>query len=371
MPGTPVDYNPFEGGGTPAGADAFQVKERPRQFVSPPDQPARMINAQTGSHPIPDESPMDRGIYEAGGKVTDVLSNAGMPPPVAALGGTAANLGLQGASAMLGGGAGAKAAPMLGNMAKETMYKALKPGKVAALAGDADKAVSTLLDQAVNVTKGGVDKLTSKIDKLYEEVDEISKNSKNEVSTLSVVKSVKEAIQKFRYGLDHAENEADIRKEMLKFFNHPEVQNQMKIPVPIAQAIRRATDKEVGHAGYQLGTKAAGEKEGKMAVAGGLREGLGRAEPEIAKKNAEMSDLINARKLANERVTTARGNQELGLGALVDPRKWPLWLAQRNPGLVSARANALNAASKNARPLGQVAGGAAAVPLARPPEENE
>jgi hypothetical protein len=37
------------------------------------------------------------------------------------------------------------------------MWRALKPAKAARMNGDAEKAVQTLLDEGVNVTKGGVE----------------------------------------------------------------------------------------------------------------------------------------------------------------------------------------------------------------------
>jgi hypothetical protein len=149
------------------------------------------------------------------------------------------------------------------------------------------------------------------------------------VNVISAVRPIKDAIAKFKDGLDQASNKAAIWGEVRKFFTHPEVQGMLDIPAELAQRIKRAIYTEVGDKGYGFGVKPMAEREGKKAIGRGLNEGISRVSPEAAAINAEMSPLINARDLAQDRVLTAMNKQALGIGIL-NPKTLLLHMADRS-----------------------------------------
>jgi hypothetical protein len=332
-------------------------------MMAPPVAAARLVGS--GMEAI------EHAGYSAGGWATDKGSAAGLPPQAAAALGVGTNLATQLPVMLAGGPVGGTAKPLAQSAGRRVMQMALKPDKAARKSGDAAQAIETLLEKGINVSKGGAEKLTAEIDKLDDALTLAIKNSKSEVSTVSLIKPIKEAIAKFKDGLDHATNTESVKGELLKFFDHPEVQGAFQIPAELAQRIKRGIYREVGDVGYGTGVKPLAEREGKKAVARGLNEGLGRVSPEAAEINAKMGPSINARDLVQDRALAAGNNQLMGLGWLAHPSMWGPWLAERSPLAGSALARLLYSGGlpESAGRLG------AAVPAARmgtaPKDEQE
>lgn len=241
-----------------------------------------------------------------------------------------------------GGGAKAVAAPLSEYAAKNLMWKALKPPRAAQLSGDAEAAVETLLSaKGARVSEGGVENMTKTIDSLDNELTGVLKNSTDKVSTEAAVAPIKDAIKKFRYGLDQADDKAAILKEVEKFFSHSEVRGALDIPVETAQLLKRGISRELGDKAFALGNKTAAEQEGKLAIRGGLADEIVRAAPEARDINRSMSELINARNLANERALMAHNLHISGLGWL-NPKMMIPWMIERNPFAMSILARSIN-----------------------------
>lgn len=310
---------------------------------------------------------LDKASYKAGEKVTDAATAMGLPATPAALLGAGTNVGINAAAGFAGGEATAasKVNQLMQKGGREMMAKALKAPKAAKESGAAAQAIEYLLQEGVNVTKGGAEKLTAQIDELDAALTKSIENSANKVSTAAVFQPIKDAIAKFKYGLDHAENSQSIRQEALKFFNHPEVQQALEIPVQTAQKIKQAVYKELGDRAYTFGTKSTAQAEGKKAVARGLKEGIEEAEPAAAGINQQMSQAINARDLVESRALQAGSNNLVGLGWM-NPKMMIPWLMDRSPLANSLMARGLYS---GARPAGQVAGATASVPNATPPRQ--
>lgn len=281
---------------------------------------------------------VNRGIYNAGGWVTDKASKV-LSPEIAGALGFGTNVGLQGATTLLGMPAGNKmitpAVKAVGDAAMDygrtNMWKALRPDKAARESGDAAAAVETLLKEGVNVSEGGVRKLTGMIDELDNALTAALAQAQatQNVSTIGVIRPIQEAIQKFSFRNNHAADSAAIRQELLNFFDNPHVQGALQIPVDTAQKIKRALYQEIGE--DKFGKLGAAAVEGKKAVARGLNESLGRVSPEAAAANAQMKPLINARDLAEERVLANKNKMDVGLGWLaMHPWAIPGWLLDRS-----------------------------------------
>ncbi len=310
----------------------------------------------------------DESAYKAGGFITDKAAPVVGPDAAAALGfGT--NFGLQMLPMAAGGPVGgALGKPGFQAGAKSIMQSALKPDKAARESGDAASAIETLLEKGINVTQGGVEKLTAQIDKLDDALSAALAGAKGDVSTISVIRPVQMAVNKFKDGLDQAKNTQAVRDELFKFFDHPEVQGAFQIPVELAQRMKRAIYTEVGDKGYGFGIKPMAEREGKKAVARGLKEGLERAVPEAAEANKAMGPLINARDLAQDRVLTAGNKNPMGLGLLSSPSHWLPWLADRSELAKSAVARLLYSGGIP-ESAGRVAGAAEGARMGKPEKD--
>ena len=105
---------------------------------------------------------IEEAPYDIGGKVTDVTGSPGL--------GYAANVVAQSVPMLIGGQGAKAAAPALEAGAKSLMHSALKPSIRALKNGDAAKAISTMLDEGINATKGGVEKLRGKISELNDQI---------------------------------------------------------------------------------------------------------------------------------------------------------------------------------------------------------
>ena len=123
-----------------SGVPKFSVPSRPIQFNTDQTQAARMTFGQKGTIEVPVDSPMQRFLYESGGRVTDKLANAGVSPEVAAAAGYGTNLLGQIGTTFLGGNLGAKAEPALQNLGVSIMQRALKPTPLEIATGNPRKA---------------------------------------------------------------------------------------------------------------------------------------------------------------------------------------------------------------------------------------
>lgn len=287
---------------------------------------------------------LDKASYELGGMATDKAAAAGLEPETAAKIGWAANVAPQAAVAFATGGPLKAAAPMLESAAQRVMQMALKPSKAARDSGDAAKAIDYLLERGTSISKGNVEALTSHINSLDESLTSAIQNSTSKVST-AVFKNAKDAIDKFRDGLDHASNSQAIREEVAKFINHPNVQGAFDIPVQIAQRMKRAIYKEVGDKGYGIGLKPDAEREGKKAIANALKEAIAEAEPSTAGINKEMGSAINARDLMADRVSQAGNNNLINFGWLKPSTMIP-YMMEKSPWVASNAARALYAGAE-------------------------
>lgn len=356
--------------------------ELARRGVAPPRDDVSAIDAELARRgPVRELSPMQRrmglghqgstgildlnkariaAMYEFGGGVTDLTGSPAL--------GTVANMAGDIATdplTYIGAGVGKVAKPVLESAAVKTMWSALKPSKFARTSGDAEKAVQTLLDKGINVSEGGIEKMTAAIDVLDSKLDAAIKGAKGNVSTLSAVLPMKDVLEKYRYGGDTVENWNLIRGEVAKFLDHPEIRQALSIPVATAQEMKRGYYRELGNKGYGMGLKPDAERDAKKAIARGLAGGIERVVPEAGAINAEMGPLLNARELVSDRVGAAMNRNPLGLGAIVDPKHWPVWLMDRNEATKSMIARGMHAAAPYA-PAAGATGGAVAGEVLRP-----
>lgn len=277
-----------------------------------------------------------RRAYEAGGFATDVMSRLGASPETAAKVGFGTNVGIQSIPMLLGGSTGEQLAGTVGqsaskgldSLARRWMQQALKPKEFQLMAGKSDKAIDTMLKEGINVSRGGVEKLSEKIDALQAEVRQAISNSTAVIDKNKLVSGLGDVFDRYAKQPFH---EADLKliidkmDEFLRSF-------PQKIPVQLAQEIKQAAYRNLGDKAYGLGLKPEVLRDTEKALARTVKEEIEKAVPSVNLKNLNAQDeaLINAKIMTAARAMKAHNMNELGLG-LLNPKVLAAWLVDRDP----------------------------------------
>lgn len=291
--------------------------------------------------------------HEAGGRVTDLTGS-----PVA--GGITNALINAAPMALTAFGAQKSAAPAMEGAAQSLMQSALKPSKEARRTGDAQKAITTMLEEGINVSQGGVGKLRGAIDDLNKEIAERIANSTATVDKGKAAAELGGLIKKFERQATPGGDIRAIENAWTEFLSHPLIKGN-ELPVQLAQQIKQGTYSILKG---KFGEQGSAAVEAQKTIARGLKEGIAEAVPEVGKLNAKESGLLNALKLAEERALQAGNNNPGGLSWLAsNPAAWAAFMADKSSAFKSAAARLLYS-SRNAAPAvsGFAAGGAAVSP---------
>lgn len=115
----------------------------------------------------------------------------------------------------------AGAVPRMSAAAPGLMQAALKPSVKSLEKGDAARAIQTMLDEGINVSAGGVQKLKDKINVLNADIVREIGASPAIIDKAAVYGPVKEALDKFTKQANPNADTASIRKAWDEFSNHP------------------------------------------------------------------------------------------------------------------------------------------------------
>lgn len=263
-------------------------------------------------------SGLPQATYEAGGKVTDFLSqwDALRGKPAAAAGG-ATNFILNAIPAFLGGGSVQGAAQTAASgIPRWLMKSALKappttdPGKV-------QRAVGTLLEEGYSPTNAGVQAMSGRVKDLGAQVDDIIAPLKRAIPVAPVAQGIEASSRGAQAGTLGARS-ADTARDVAKaLYAHPAVDDAGTMSVQAAQAMKKANYRELGDAAYGMGLKPAAERDALKAAARALREGVESVAPAVRAPNAKQQELINALKLSTRRAATEANKDVIPLGASV------------------------------------------------------
>ena len=305
----------------------------------------------------------NRLSYNAGGAVTDVAAKF-LPPEGAAAVGTAANVGLQ-TLPMLGGGEAAKVAtPALESGAKGLMNSALKPTWKAHKTGDAAKAVQTMLDEGINVTRGGMEKLQGKVDAIENAVQTALQGSNATVNKGAVASRIQDLIAKIdRSNPTPQQARAAAEAVYNDFVSNVLVPNQ--IPVARANEMKQTIYQAVRG---KYGQMADPSVEAQKALARGFKEEIAAAVPDMSLLSKQ-GELINALNINERRVMMALNNNPGGLALLAkDPARMVAFLADKSSMFKSMIARMLYSGSEVIpETVGRIAAGAITYPNGQPP----
>lgn len=309
---------------------------------------------------------VEETAQRVGGAVTDTLASGSSPrfpisPEIAAGAGTLAQLATGQVPYMGIGGVGGLAARQPLRAGAETlMQQALKPSIKAlknegATGVNSGRAINTMLDEGINISKGGVEKLQGHIDALSASITDAIKGSGATVDTHAVAARLQDVIKGIESSSLHPqERVAAVEKIYNDVLANPALARNISVEKAnqIKQGIYSMLKKEYG--------KLSGDSvTADKALAMGLKEEIAGAVPGVAQMSKKESELLNALELAKHRALMT-GNKDVGgIGWLIEnPLRFAAFMADRSPMFKSAISRLVNQTSKNAPALG-VAGGAA------------
>lgn len=308
---------------------------------------------------------LDKLAYETGGKVTDVTGSPEL--------GIAANVATQTVPMLLGGGIGQKAAPLMESGARWVMQSALKPSAAARGSGKAERAITTLLDEGINVTKGGAEILRNKVSALQDEVTSVLDRYPNAtVDKERVLSTFYGVVEKALRQATPQNDLAIINNAMMQFTQHPLLKDISAISVKLAQELKQGIWAKLGDKsfGAQLMPKA--ERDSQKAIGSGLRMGIEEVAPEVAPLNAKSGDFLNAMKLVEQRAGAAGNQNIIGLGTLSPSlESFLVWMLDRYPAGKSILARMMHSGAEVIPgTAGALTGGAAGAVSGQPPRRQ-
>lgn len=259
----------------------------------------------------------DHAAYDAGDKVNE-QANKVLPAPVAAALGTATNVGIQ-SLPMLAGGEAKAAAPMLEAGGKRLMGSALGTGQTWAQLknGDAAKAITTMLDKGYNASKGGVSEMKARISELADQVKTAIGPSREMVNSTPISAGLTDLLKKYEAGTLSADSMAAIKNTWKQLLDHPYFGGSDWMTVQEAQAMKQANYRQLGDRAYGAGLKPEAERDALKTITEGLKDEIARKVPAVAAPNEEMSQLINAKNMAERRVLMDSKTNPIPLGASI------------------------------------------------------
>jgi hypothetical protein len=295
-----------------------------------------------------------------GGAIAE--SNVNLPAEVkGALAATADVLTREGPGLAMGGGvggAGGRAVSEgLASSAEHLMQSAIKPTLRQLKSGEAATAIRTMLDEGINVSRGGLVKLRAKIDDLNEEIKDRILKSTSTVNKAKVAGYLGDLVNRLKNQVNPQADLASIKKAFNDFMNHPDLAGKTDIPVQQAQQLKQGTYRAVGEKAY--GEMKATDVEAQKTLARGLKEEVAKAVPEVRGLNARESDLIKTLNVTERRVLMEANKNPAGLTYLAhNPAAAAAFMADRSALFKSLLGRMLNSASKSQLPqaAGTVAG---------------
>lgn len=294
--------------------------------------------------------------YEGGGKVTDIASNLGASPEVAAGAGYATNVGIQAIPSLVSMPLGRMGTAPFEKGARSLMTSAIKPTLKDLKSGDAARAVDTLLKEGINPTAGGVTKLRASIGQLNDDIAKAIEGSSASIDKEAAGQHLMGTYKKFLNQVNASSDLNAIRGAWDDFINHPLLAGSDKMPVELAQKMKQGTYKVLAKKYGQIGTA---ETEAQKAIARGLKDEIAQAIPQVSALNARESELINALNVAERRALMEANKNPMGLSLLANhPATWAAFLADRSALVKSLLARGMES-GKQAIPQGILGTGVA------------
>jgi len=229
-------------------------------------------------------------------------------------------------------------------LGRDVMQSALKPPLASLQTGSAARAIDTLLDEGINVTKGGAEKLRARVELINDNIKDHIQNSPAVVDKNAVTSRMQGLVDKFRKQVAPLSDVASIQKVWNEFMDHPLI-NGDTIPVKVAQEMKQGTYKALGSKAY--GELKGAEIEAQKEIARGLKDEIAKAVPAVRELNAEESSLLNALSLVERRALISANKNPIGLGWLsTNPVHFAGFMADRSELFKSLVGRMLSSSAK-------------------------
>lgn len=269
--------------------------------------------------------------HGAGEKVSDVTGSPAL--------GTLVNTGINVVPAILGKGGTSTLSEAAGAGSRRLMQSALKPSAKEVKSGDALRAIETLLDEGVNVTPGGANKVAERVSSINDRIAEAIANSNARVPKIGVANRLQDLTKQVEEQVNPAADVKAVENAYNEFAQHPLIPGD-DLSVQLAQKMKQGTYRRLRDKYGEMGNA---DTEAQKGLARGLKEEIASAVPEVAPLNAEESALLNAKKLLDHRVAVAGNHNPIGITHL-SPRPGNLiaGLLDRSELVKSLMARGLN-----------------------------
>lgn len=297
-----------------------------------------VIGATTGPVGAVAGAGLGGGAGEAAKQLVNRVRGAQAPnTPLEAAGGIVKQGAIQGAAEATGQvvGQGAKAAgPWL-------MQKAVKPTQalLSEYRTTAPAVVKTLLDEGINVTQSGLDKLQRLFQSTNEDIAAAVQGATGQIEPMRVASRLSDTSKSAMNQVNPKADLQAISDVGHEFLNHPKFENTPTLSVADAQAMKVGTYKRIGK---KYGELSSAHIEAEKALGRGLKEEIAAEVPQIATLNERDSQLMAAQDAVGRRVALSGNADPVGFAWVsAHPVTFLAALFDRNPAIKSYVARGL------------------------------
>lgn len=243
--------------------------------------------------------------------------------------------GIQGGAQAVGGTIGAgmlKAAPVLMQSAVKPTLATLKQFKTTA-----PKVAKTLLEEGVNVTRGGLAKLEALLTATNKEIGALVANAPGTIPKERVAAQALSTAGRFARQTNPTADLQAVGATVQEFLEHPVYRGALSVPE--AQALKVGTYQQVGK---KYGQLSSAHTETQKALARGLKEEVADAVPAVAELNKKDSAYMAAVEAVGRRLNVAGNRDPVGFAWVTSqPATFLAALMDRHPAVKSMIANAM------------------------------
>lgn len=266
--------------------------------------------------------------------------------------------GIQGAVQGVGSAVGAAVAPLAEKAGAAFMQSALKPGIRGTLAAmrkgvSVPPVVQTLLNEGVNVTPGGIEKLNMIIGATNKDISAaIDSLSGTEIQPLKVAGRLTDTARRFTNQVNPESDLEAVSQAGQEFLNHPALDATGTLTPQQAQSLKTGTYAALKSTAYNSGIKGS-SIEAQKTLARGLKEELAseaaKSGVDLAGMNAREGAAIEARDAVAKRVAQVGNRDPAGLAWLAhNPVTFLAAIMERSPVVKSMLARGLYQSAEKA-----------------------
>lgn len=273
-------------------------------------------------------------------QLIDRLMGKAAPPTMGAAAGAIGEQALvQGGSELAGQ---ALAAGLSKWFAPWLMRSSLKPSKTLAndMGADVPQVIRTMLDEKVNVTPKGLEKLGALLSATEDEVKAALAASNATVDALDVARRAVPTSEKFMAQVSPQADLKSIDDTVSSFLTHPQMPASGQLPIQQAQQMKTGTYRVLEGKYGEIGSAAT---EASKALARGLKEEIEAAVPAVGPLNARVGALLTAKQAMRNRLPVAANMNPIGFANAAPDRPFRFLaaLVDRSPAVKSMIANGL------------------------------